>query len=153
MSLIETHELRKSFRARRSSVEAVKGVDMRVEEGEIFGFLGPNGAGKTTTMRMLTTLLEPTSGQATVVGFDLQREPRRVRERIGYVSQSGGADRNATACEDLLLQARLYGLNKAEANKRATELLSTLELTSFADRVASTYSSGQRRRLDLAMGM
>jgi len=153
MALIETCELRKSFRSRRTSIEAVKGVNMQVEEGEIFGFLGPNGAGKTTTMRMLTTLLEPSGGRATVVGHDLLREPGQVRKHIGYVSQAGGADRSATAREDLVLQARLYGLNKAEANKRAAELLTTLELTSFADRVASTYSSGQRRRLDLAMGM
>jgi len=149
MALIETCELRKSFRSRRTSIEAVKGVNMQVEEGEIFGFLGPNGAGKTTTMRMLTTLLEPSGGRATVVGHDLLREPGQVRKHIGYVSQAGGADRSATAREDLVLQARLYGLNKAEANKRAAELLTTLELTSFADRVASTYSSGQRRRLDL----
>jgi ABC-2 type transport system ATP-binding protein len=153
MALIETSDLRKSFRSRRTNIEAVKGVSMQVQEGEIFGFLGPNGAGKTTTMRMLTTLLEPSGGSATVVGHDLLREPGQVRKHIGYVSQAGGADRSATAREDLVLQARLYGMNKTEANKRASELLAVLELTSFADRVAGTYSGGQRRRLDLAMGM
>src|SRR5579863_9024643 len=91
MAMIETFDVRKTFRGRRGTVEAVRGVDMRVEEGEIFGFLGPNGAGKTTMMRMLTTLLEPSSGQASVVGYDLRREPGKVRTAIGYVSQTGGA--------------------------------------------------------------
>lgn len=153
MALIETSGLRKTFRVRRDIIEAVRGVDMRVEQGEIFGFLGPNGAGKTTTMRMLTTLLPPGGGQARVAGYDLLREPKQVRERIGYVSQSGGADRGATTRENLLLQARLYGMSKAAAVKRAAELLLTLELDSFADRLVKTASGGQRRRLDLAMGL
>jgi len=153
MAIIEAEGLRKSFKARRVVVEAVQGIDMRVETGEIFGFLGPNGAGKTTTLRMLTTLLQPSGGKAIVVDHDLLREPARIRERIGYVSQVGGVDRSATGREELLLQARIYGLSKAQAHTRAAELLSMFELKSFADRVASTYSGGQRRRLDLALGM
>lgn len=153
MALIETSGLRKTFRVRREMVEAVRGVDMRVEQGKIFGFLGPNGAGKTTTMRMLTTLLPPSGGHARVASYDLLREPHRVREHIGYVSQSGGADRGATTRENLLLQARLYGMSKTNAAKRAAELLSMLELDSLADRLVKTASGGQRRRLDLAMGL
>src|SRR5690348_12605515 len=92
MGIIETRSLRKSFVRRRQTVEAVKGIDLVVQQGEIFGFLGPNGAGKTTTLRMLTTLLPPSGGEASVVGHDLRREPARVRECIGYVGQRGGTD-------------------------------------------------------------
>ncbi len=151
--MIETRELSKSFRARGSVVEAVRGVDLSVEEGEIFGFLGPNGAGKTTTLRMLATLLAPSDGEATVAGGDLLREPALVRARIGYVGQAGGADRGATAREDLVLQARLYGMGKSRARARAEALISAFDLTGFVDRRAKTYSGGQRRRLDLALGM
>lgn len=153
MTIIETSGLRKVFKTRRGIVEAVQSIDMQVEEGEIFGFLGPNGAGKTTTMRMLTTLLEPSGGQVTVAGYNLRTNPTHVRKHIGYVSQSGGADRSATSRENLMLQAGLYGLSKAEARTRTAYLLSLLELEPFADRVVSTYSGGQRRRLDLALGM
>ena len=153
MLIIETHELSKSFSKRGKKVEAVRGVDLAVEAGQIFGFLGPNGAGKTTTLRMLTTLLHPSGGNATIAGFDLIQSPKKVRDKIGYVSQTGGADPASTARENLVLQARLYGSNKAAALVRAAELLKSLELESFADRRTSTYSGGQRRRLDLAMGM
>jgi ABC-2 type transport system ATP-binding protein len=152
MPIIETHDLHKSFKGRKATVEAVRGVDLRVEAGELFGFLGPNGAGKTTTLRMLATLLQPTSGTATVAGCDLLREPARVREQIGYVGQAGGVDSSATARENLVLQARLYGMRKADAHARAAELIGTLELGAFADR-AGNYSGGQKRRLDLALGM
>jgi ABC-2 type transport system ATP-binding protein len=151
--MIETHGLTKTFKTRRNTVEAVRGVDMCVAEGQLFGFLGPNGAGKTTTMRMLATLLEPTRGQATVAGCDLLREPGRVRERIGYVSQTGGSEAVATARESLVLQGRLYGMTKTAAGARAAELMKALELEPFADRLVRTYSGGQKRRLDLAMGM
>jgi ABC-2 type transport system ATP-binding protein len=152
MPMIETYELCKSFKVRKNFVEAVKGVDLRVDAGEIFGFLGPNGAGKTTTLRMLATLLPPDGGRATVADHDLLREPARVRERIGYVGQAGGVDASATAHENLVLQARLYGLRNAEAHTRAQELIDVLELGAFADR-AGNYSGGQKRRLDLALGM
>jgi ABC-2 type transport system ATP-binding protein len=153
-AMIETHALSKTFKGRRGkAVEAVRGVDLTVREGEVFGLLGPNGAGKTTTMRMLATLLPPTGGKARVAGFDLARQAAGVRSRIGYVSQTGGADTLATGEENVLLQARLYGLGAATARRRARELIATLELEAFAKRLVKTYSGGQRRRLDLAMGM
>jgi ABC-2 type transport system ATP-binding protein len=144
--------LRKSFRVKTGTVEAVRGIDLRVARGEIFGFLGPNGAGKTTTVRMLTTLLPPDGGRALVAGADVARRPDDVRRRIGYVGQRGGADVAATGRENLVLQARLYGMRRAEASARATELIDLLELAEFADRLALTYSGGQRRRLEVALG-
>src|SRR5262245_48129439 len=159
MNIIETNKLRKTFKVRQgkdkqtNTVEEVKGIDLQVSEGEIFGFLGPNGAGKTTTLRMLTTLIPPTDGEACVAGYDLRRESGQVRRRIGYVSQAGGTDATATGRENLMLQAQLYGLSRAEAEQRTNTLLAALELESFADRISSAYSGGQRRRLDLALGM
>lgn len=152
-TMIATSQLRKTFRQRRAIVEAVQGVDLHVEQGEIFGFLGPNGAGKTTTMRMLTTLMPPTSGTATVVGCDLAREANKVRERIGYVSQAGGAEPGATARENLVLQGQLYGLDHRTATARTATVLQTLQLDAIADRRSSTFSGGQRRRLDIALGL
>jgi ABC-2 type transport system ATP-binding protein len=153
MHIIETKGLTKTFKTRRGVVEAVRGVDMSVKKGEIFGFLGPNGAGKTTTLRMLSTLLEPTGGTALIAGHDLLREPGKVREKIGYVSQAGGVDVAATGRENLMLQARLYGMDKSSAKKRAQEMIVALQMESFADRPARTYSGGQKRRLDIALGM
>jgi len=157
MNIIETRDLRKSFKSRggkgKEEVEAVKGVSMKVEKGEIFGFLGPNGAGKTTTLRMLSTLLAPTSGEAKVVGYDLKTQAGNIRQQIGYVSQAGGTDQHSSARENLLLQAQLYGLNAKAAQQRADELIHALQLDGFADRAGKTYSGGQRRRLDLALGM
>jgi ABC-2 type transport system ATP-binding protein len=153
MPTIETHALTKTFPARGKTVLAVRGVDLTVQAGEIFGFLGPNGAGKTTTMRMLATLLEPTGGQARVAGYDLRKQPGQVRRRIGYVSQKGGADEIATGRENLVLQGRLYGMASQAAQARADELIRALDLEPFANRLVRTYSGGQRRRLDLAMGM
>jgi len=151
--VIETSGLRKSFGSGEKTVVAVQGIDLRVESGEIFGFLGPNGAGKTTTLRMLATLLPPSGGTAIVAGCDLLREPQRVRERIGYVSQAGGADRAATGRENLVLQARLYGLDKHTATQKTDALIAAFDLDTFADRLVKTYSGGQRRRLDLALGL
>jgi ABC-2 type transport system ATP-binding protein len=153
MSVIETRGLRRTFRTRRGPVEAVTGIDLDVGAGEVFGFLGPNGAGKTTTLRMLATLLPPTGGEATVAGCDLRRAPHRVRERIGYVGQAGGADLQITARSELVIQGRLHGMRKAEAKRRAAELLALVDLEAAADRVAGTYSGGQRRRLDIALGL
>src|SRR5258707_10576987 len=152
-AVIETHGLRRIFSSRRGVVEAVAGVDLHVEEGQIFGFLGPNGAGKTTTLRMLATLVPPTAGEATVAGFDLRRQPQRVRERIGYVGQHAGTDRSLTGRAEIVFQSRLYGLSAHAANFRAVELLAALELESCADRPSETYSGGQRRRLDIALGL
>ena len=151
--IIETTDLRKTFKSRRSTVEAVQGVDLTVHGGEIFGFLGPNGAGKTTTLRMLATLIEPTAGRATVAGVDLLREPARVRERIGYVPQGGSTDPAETGRGELVLQGRLYGMPVSDAKARAAEVLAKLDLDSAADRPTGTYSGGMRRRLDVGLGI
>jgi ABC-2 type transport system ATP-binding protein len=152
-AMIETHGLRKTFKARGRTVEAVADVDLAVRAGEIFGFLGPNGPGKTTTLRMLATLLPPDGGSARIAGCDLRTEPRRVRERIGYVGQAGGTTPMATGRGELVLQGRLYGMSKAQARARAAELLAMVELEAAADRPTKTYSGGQRRRLDVALGL
>jgi ABC-2 type transport system ATP-binding protein len=151
--MIETSDLRRTFKTRKSAVEAVAGVDLRVGAGEIFGFLGPNGAGKTTTLRMLATLLAPTAGSATVAGADLRRQPQRVRERIGYVPQGGSTDPAETGRGELVIQGRLYGMDRAGAQARAREVLVALDLESAADRPTSTYSGGMRRRLDVGLGI
>jgi ABC-2 type transport system ATP-binding protein len=151
--MIETKDLRRTFKARKATVEAVRGVDLTVEAGEIFGFLGPNGAGKTTTLRMLATLLKPTSGRATVAGVDLARDPQEVRRRIGYVPQGGSTDPAETGRGELVIQGRLYGLDKTAAVRRADEVLEALELTAAADRPTQTYSGGMRRRLDVGLGI
>ena len=118
--MIVTRELARTFKTRGGVVEAVRGVDLRVEAGEIFGFLGPNGAGKTTTLRMLTTLMPPTAGEATVAGADLRREPQEVRRRIGYVPQGGSTDVAETGRGELVIQGRLYGMSRADAKARAS---------------------------------
>jgi ABC-2 type transport system ATP-binding protein len=125
----------------------------RVAVGQVFGFLGPNGAGKTTTLRMLATLLPPSGGNATVAGCDLRREPARVRERIGYVGQQGGTDPQVNGRTELVFQGRLYGMSVPAARQRAAELLALLELEAAADRPTSSYSGGQRRRLDIGLGL
>jgi len=156
-SIIDIRGLKKSFKSRRSKqggmVEAVKGIDLAVEEGECFGFLGPNGAGKSTSLRMLATLLAPDGGDARIAGCDLLKEPAFVRRQIGYVSQAGGADTASSGREDLMLQARMYGLSAEEARERADELIRALDLSEFVDRFSRTYSGGQRRKLDIALGM
>jgi ABC-2 type transport system ATP-binding protein len=151
--LIETHNLQRTFKTRSSEVEAVRGIDLRVRAGEIFGFLGPNGAGKTTTLRMLATLLPPTAGEATVAGVDLRRQPQEVRRRIGYVPQGGSTDPSETGRRELVLQARLYGMDRHAAEKRALEVLAILDLEAAADRRIGTYSGGMKRRLDVGLGI
>jgi len=153
MPAIVAHGLRKSFAGRGGTVEAVRGVDLTVRAGEIFSLLGPNGAGKTTTLRMLTTLLPIDGGSAHVAGIDVARRPHDVRRRIGYVGQLGGADLAATGRENLMLQARLHGLSAKEARRRAGEVAELLALDGFLDRIARTYSGGQRRRLEVALGI
>ncbi|MDQ6691280.1 MAG: ATP-binding cassette domain-containing protein [Candidatus Dormibacteraeota bacterium] len=152
-TVITTKGLRRVFKSRKTSVEAVAGVDLTVREGEVFGFLGPNGAGKTTTLRMLCTLLEPTSGEATVAGHDLRRAAQKVREQVGYVGQRGGSDPQISGRSELILQGRLYGMSKNAAQERAADLITKLELADCADRVSGTYSGGQRRRLDIGIGL
>ena len=151
--VVLTEDLKKYFTSRKGEVKAVDGVDLSVTPGEIFGFLGPNGAGKTTTLRMLTTLIPPDAGRAIVAGFDVFKDPDKVRRNIGYIGQNGGSDLPATGRENLVLQGRLYGMKAAESKARAGELIDLLDLTEFADRVAYTYSGGQRRRLDVAIGL
>ena len=153
--MIETHELRRTFttRGKAPDVEAVRGVDLSVDDGAIFGFLGPNGAGKTTTLRMLATLLPPTSGTAIVAGADLARDPGEVRRRIGYVPQGGSTDPAETGRGELVLQGRLYGMDASTAKRRAAEVLAALELEDAADRYTQTYSGGMRRRLDVGLGI
>ena len=151
--MIETHDLRRTFTSRKGAVEAVAGVDLDVKKGEIFGFLGPNGAGKTTTLRMLSTLLPPTSGDAIVAGFDLRRDPAKVRYQIGYVSQEGSSAPEVPGRTELVMQGRLYGMTKARALDRAAELIGALELADCADRATKTFSGGQKRRLDIGIGL
>ena len=152
-SIISTRSLRKTFRSPKGNVDAVRGVSIDVARGEIFGFLGPNGAGKTTTLRMVTTLLPIDAGTAVVAGFDVARDPDEVRARIGYVSQLGGADDLATGRENLILQGRLYGGDLASVSRRTEVVMDVLDLAEFADRRVKTYSGGQRRRLDIALGI
>ena len=151
--MIDTADLKRTFKTRTGAVEAVAGVDLHVNAGEIFGFLGPNGAGKTTTLRMLATLITPTAGDATVAGADLRREPALVRQRIGYVPQGGSTDPAETGRGELVLQGRLYGMNAVDAKTRAAEVLDKLDLVSAADRPTGTYSGGMRRRLDVGLGI
>lgn len=155
--MIHAQALTRTFETKRgrekTEVIAVAGVDIDVDEGEIVGFLGPNGAGKTTTLRMLTTLLKPTSGTATVAGFDLATEPVKVRQAIGYVSQSGSTNRNAIAGNEIVDHGMLYGISKQQATKRGMELFEQLDLGGEWGRVTKTFSGGQRRRLDIAMGL
>jgi ABC-2 type transport system ATP-binding protein len=147
---IEARALERTF---KGGVEAVRGIDLRVEAGEVFGFLGPNGAGKTTTVRMLCTLLPPTGGSATVAGVDVRANGAEVRRRIGVALQEIGLDPLQTGRELLELQCGLYGITGARARERAGELLELLGLTDAADRATKTYSGGMKRRLDLASGL
>ncbi|MDT3445917.1 MULTISPECIES: ATP-binding cassette domain-containing protein [unclassified Pseudofrankia] len=153
--MIATHALRREFRRskRAEPVVAVDGIDLKVDPGEVFGLLGPNGAGKSTTMRMLTTLLPPTSGTAIVAGHDVARERAAVRRRIGFVAQGGGTDSAETARAELVMQGRVFGLSKADALARADELLGRFSLTDAAERRLGTWSGGMRRRLDIAIGL
>lgn len=155
MYAIEATNLTKTFPARggaTQTVEAVRGIDLQVMQGEIFGFLGPNGAGKTTTVRMLTTLAKPTGGSARVAGFDLATMSQQIRFVIGTALQDAGLDGMSTGRELLVMQARLHGLH-AQAATRAAELLNVVGLTEAADRRISTYSGGMKRRLDLASAL
>jgi ABC-2 type transport system ATP-binding protein len=151
--MITARGLARQFTARGRTVDAVKGVDIDVAAGELVGFLGPNGAGKTTTLRMLTTLLRPTAGTATVAGCDLLTDPLGVRKRIGYVAQGGGIAPESKVIEEIDLQGRLYGLSKADARSRGAELTARLDLSGLDQRLAKTLSGGQRRRLDIALGL
>jgi ABC-2 type transport system ATP-binding protein len=156
LPIIEAQGLKRTFKARGAKgklIEAVRGIDLVVREGEIVGFLGPNGAGKTTTLKMLCTLLEPTGGSATVVGADLRTDSVGVRRRIGYVSQAGSTSPEARAGEEFMSQAELYGISRSVAQKRGEALLAALDLGDVWDRPCGKLSGGQRRRLDIVMGL
>ena len=150
---IEAVGLVKHYSGRGGDVEAVRGVDLQVRQGEVFGFLGPNGAGKSTTVRMLTTLMTLTSGSARVAGVDVAADPDGARTRIGVALQEAGLDQRQTGRELVILQGRLYGLSGAEATERAQELLRLVDLEADADRRIKGYSGGMRRRLDLASAL
>jgi ABC-2 type transport system ATP-binding protein len=147
---IETNALKRTF---KGGVEAVRGVDLRVAEGEVFGFLGPNGAGKTTMVRMLCTLLPPTDGTATVAGIDVVAGAAEVRRRIGVALQEIGLDPVQTGRELLELQCGLYGIGRDQARTRTNELLELVGLSDAAERRTKTYSGGMKRRLDLASAL
>jgi ABC-2 type transport system ATP-binding protein len=151
--IIRTRGLARTFHLKSGPVHAVRGIDLTVQRGEILGFLGPNGAGKTTTLRMLTTLLAPTGGQAEVAGHDLLGDPMGVRRRIGYVAQAGGLDPACDVREELVTQGRLHRLGKAAAHDRAAELARDLALGDLMDRPTAALSGGQRRRLEIALGL
>ncbi|NED98655.1 ABC transporter ATP-binding protein [Phytoactinopolyspora halotolerans] len=151
--MIQTKGLTRHFTVKKETVEAVRGIDLHVRRGELVALLGPNGAGKSTTLRMLTTLLPPTSGTAEVAGHDVVREQAAVRHRIGYIGQGNGAGHTQRGRDELVIQGRCYGMGRKAARARADELISALGLETVADRTVSTLSGGQRRRLDIAMGL
>jgi ABC-2 type transport system ATP-binding protein len=152
--VIEVEGLVREFKGPNgTTLPAVDGVDLAVQEGEVYGFLGPNGAGKTTLVRMLVTLLRPTRGTARVGGSDIVREPGKVRASIGVTLQEAALDPLMTGFELLQLQATLHGLRKKDASKKADELLERVDLVRAKDARLGTYSGGMRRRLDLAMSL
>jgi ABC-2 type transport system ATP-binding protein len=134
-------------------VRALDGLSFEVEAGTVFGMLGPNGAGKSTTVKILTTLSRPDEGQARVGGFDILRQPDRVRRTIGVVAQRSGVDKEATGRENLRLQGQLFGMGRRDLERRASELLERFGLAEAADRIVRTYSGGMQRRLDVALGL
>jgi ABC-2 type transport system ATP-binding protein len=146
---IETQSLTRRF----EDLVAVDHLDLRIPYGQIFGLLGPNGAGKSTAIKMLTTLLDPTSGTALVAGFDVVKSPARVRRRIGYVPQMLSADGALTGRENLILSARLYGMPRAERDPRIADALSFMGLVEAAEKLVKTYSGGMIRRLEIAQAM
>jgi ABC-2 type transport system ATP-binding protein len=149
MSIIETHQLTKTY----GKVQAVQGIDLNIEKGEIFGLLGPNGAGKTTTIGMLCTIIRPTSGRASIAGHDVVKAPAEVRRKVGIVFQDPTLDTVLTGTENLELHARLYNVPSEIRGKRIRDILELVDLKDRADDVTRTYSGGMRRRLELARGL
>ena len=152
MSLIELRDVRKIYSAKKGEVRALDGLNLSVEEGTVRGLLGPNGAGKTTTVKVLTTLIKPTSGQATVAGLDVMKQPDDVRKIIGASGQYATIDEELTARENLILIGRLFHLGDKRAKARADELLEIFTLEKAANRPIKGFSGGMRRRADLAVG-
>ena len=151
--VIRTQGLTRHFTRHKKTVEAVRGLDLEIGAGELVAFLGPNGAGKSTTLRMLTTLIAPTAGTAEVAGYDVVRQRREVRRSIGYVGQGNAAGHTQRGRDELVSQARAFGMSRLDARRRADELLEAFDLTEHAGRPVSTLSGGQRRRLDVAIGL
>ncbi len=149
MSILETHSLTRRF----GTLTAVDALNLSIEPGEMFGLLGPNGAGKTTTIKMLTTLLPPTSGGASVAGYDIIRQPAAVRRVIGYVPQMISADGTLTGYENLLIIAKLYDVPRAEQEKRVRAALDFVGLADSADKLVRAYSGGMIRRLEIAQSL
>jgi ABC-2 type transport system ATP-binding protein len=150
---IQARELARSFKTKAGTVEAVRGVSFDIGEGELVAFLGPNGAGKSTATRMLATLLPPTSGTARIAGFDVEREPDAVRRNIGYVGQGTGSGPYHRVLDELLVQGAAQRMDAATSRKRAGELLAMLELSGLEKRDCASLSGGQKRRLDVALGL
>lgn len=153
VNAVRARGLTKTFTKKKDVVEAVKGIDLDVADGELVAFLGPNGAGKSTTLRMLTSLLTPTAGSAEVAGFDVVTHPAEVRARIGFIGQGNAGGYSYRVGDELLNQGRFYSVPTATARKRATDLLDALELSGLEKRTVQSLSGGQRRRLDVAMGL
>lgn len=151
--MIHARGLKRSFKTKEGVVEAVRGLDLDVTEGELVAFLGPNGAGKSTSVRMLTTLLPPTSGTANVGGHDVLRDPAAVRKQIGYVGQGAGTGSYNKVRDELLTQGAAQQMRKADAARRADELIGMLELTGLEARTGMSLSGGQKRRVDVALGL
>jgi ABC-2 type transport system ATP-binding protein len=151
--IIEAQGLTKRFTVKKKTVDAVTDLTFQVARGELVAFLGPNGAGKSTSLRMLTTLIPPTSGTARVVGYDIQRGSADVRARIGYVGQLTSGSFAQRARDELVSQGVFYGMARGAASKRADELIASLDLSAFATRSVQQLSGGQKRRLDIALGL
>jgi ABC-2 type transport system ATP-binding protein len=149
MHLIETRQLVRKF----GDFVAVAGVDFHVDQGEVFGFLGPNGAGKSTTINMLCTMLRPSSGTASINGYDVSRQPRGVRQSIGIIFQDSSLDDRLTGRENMRFHAMLYDVPYKTYSKRAAELLAMVDLADKADDIVRTYSGGMKRRLEIARGL
>jgi ABC-2 type transport system ATP-binding protein len=151
--MIHAERLTRTFVTGKETIEAVRGIDLDVGAGELVAILGPNGAGKSTTLRMLTTLLPPTSGTARVAGVDVTSDPAGVRRRIGYIGQNPGAGFSYRVWDELLQQGRFYAMGRAETVARAEQLVASLHLDGLEMRKVQTLSGGQRRRLDIALGL
>ncbi|MGC8585194.1 MAG: ATP-binding cassette domain-containing protein [Thermoplasmata archaeon] len=148
--IIDVEDLRKVY---SGNIEALKGINLKIRKGEIYGFLGPNGAGKTTTVKILTTIIKPTSGTAYISGYHIIKNQKEVRKIIGLVPQDLTVDDDLTGMENLVLQASFYNIKREEARKKAIDLLELVDLKDAADRLVSTYSGGMRKRLDLIVGL
>ncbi|GAA1531066.1 ATP-binding cassette domain-containing protein [Nocardioides humi] len=151
--VIRTAGLTRHFTRNKQTIEAVRGLDLEVAAGELVAFLGPNGAGKSTTLRMLTTLIAPTAGTASVAGHDVVADRAAVRRSIGYVGQGNAAGHQFRGRDEVMCQARAHGLSRRDARRRTDELLEAFDLTEHADRPVAQLSGGQRRRLDVAIGL